>query len=358
MTDRFAPRTTGPAPVETPDLAAADVVLVNTSGGKDSQVLLDEVHRLAALAGATDKLLAVHCDLGVVEWADAATLAEEQANHYGVPFTTVSRTLGNLLDQIADRRVTLDGKSDKLGAEADAAAPLVTDVLAAAVVAALRAKASEAHNASAFPNSSFRYCTSDQKTSQVKKLFTRLAEELGAAGKLGEPVRWTKATKKNPARPIYRPIRIVNCLGMRAQESDFRSKMVPVSRDEASNGVKDITRWLPIHHWTEDEVWARIKESGVRHHRAYDLGMSRLSCAFCVFASKSDLKVSARANRQLAEEYVALEELTRSRFTDRHSMAEILAEVDAEDACKTSPSATVTPLPARRPRVTLEVAAA
>ena len=36
--------------------------------------------------------------------------------------------------------------------------------------------------------------------------------------------------------------------------------------------------------WKVEDVWARIKASGVEHHKAYDLGMSRLSCCFCVFA--------------------------------------------------------------------------
>lgn len=312
----------------------ADVILVNTSGGKDSQTMMDEVHRLATAAGFTDKLIAAHCDLGRAEWEDTPELAEEQSGHYGIRFEKVSRELGDLLDQIADRRVSLDSKSDRLYAAADEAAGNMTDALSAAVVLALRFKARESYEAAAFPSSDARYCTSDQKTSQVKKLITRLIEEFGVAGKLGPPTGFTKK-----GEPVYRALRVLNCLGMRAAESTKRAKYTPLEW-EVANTKREVVRWLPIFDWSDDEVWARIAETGVRYHWAYDLGMSRLSCAFCVFASKADLKISARRNRKLAEDYVALEDLTRSRFTHNLSMAEVLAEVDAEDA-----AGTATPIP-------------
>ena len=329
-------RLTGPAPGPTPDLAAADILLINTSGGKDSQVLLDEVTRLAEANPRTDPnepprwTVAVHCDLGPVEWDGTPELAAEQVTHYpGVRFEIVKRDLGHLLIQVADRRIALDKKSEKYRAEAAA----TTDP---AEKAELLKKAETAYNAAAFPSSKARFCTSDQKTSQVAKLMTQLVDEYRAA------------------YGITRPVRIINTLGIRAAESPTRAKKSPLGPDVASNGKREVTRWLPIFHWTDDDVWARIKETGIRYHKAYDLGMSRLSCAFCVFASKADLKISARHNRALAEEYVALEELTRSRFTMAHSMAEILAEVDAEDAAGVVP---ITPAPRIR-RIPIALAAA
>lgn len=49
----------------TPDLRSYDVLLVNSSGGKDSQAMLDHVVRLAREAGVADRIVVVHCDLGV-----------------------------------------------------------------------------------------------------------------------------------------------------------------------------------------------------------------------------------------------------------------------------------------------------
>ena len=65
--------------------------------------------------------------------------------------------------------------------------------------------------------------------------------------------------------------------------------------------------WLPIHHWDEDRVWADIRESGVRYHEAYDLGMPRLSCVFCIFAPRAALIVAGRANPELLDEYCETE---------------------------------------------------
>ncbi|MBQ1164283.1 hypothetical protein KBZ21_40520, partial [Streptomyces sp. A73] len=48
-------------------------------------------------------------------------------------------------------------------------------------------------------------------------------------------------------------------------------------------------------------VWARIKASGVRYHWAYDKGMKRLSCSFCVLASREDLECAARLEARVAE---------------------------------------------------------
>ena len=78
--------------------------------------------------------------------------------------------------------------------------------------------------------------------------------------------------------------------------------------------------------WTEDQVWVSIRKSGVRYHEAYDLGMSRLSCCFCIFASRSDLLVSAKANPELLDLYCDLEAKIDHTFRYDLSLAEIRDE--------------------------------
>ena len=75
----------------TPDLTSFDFIVVNTSAGKDSQAMMDYVCRLAREAGVLDRVLAVHADLGRVEWKGTRELAEEHAKHYGTPFHVVRR---------------------------------------------------------------------------------------------------------------------------------------------------------------------------------------------------------------------------------------------------------------------------
>lgn len=262
-----------------PDITTYDFVLINSSGGKDSQAMLDYIVEAADAAGVSrDRLLVVHADLGRVEWAGTRELAAEQAAHYGLRFEVVSRGQ-DLLDQIEARGM--------------------------------------------FPSSTARYCTSDHKRDQVAKLLTKLAAE-------GRDLQGIDG----------RPVRILNCLGLRAQESPARRKRQAFAADaRATNARRHVDAWLPIHDWTVEDVWARIKASGVRFHDAYRLGMTRLSCAFCIFASRADLLISAKANPALLEAYAAVEARIDHRFTQALSIAE-LRDLAAREASTFTPLTT------------------
>ena len=247
---------------EIPDLSSYDFIVLNTSAGKDSQAMMDEVVRICREAGVSDKLVAIHCDLGRVEWKGTLELAEEHCAHYGIPLRVVRREKGDLLKQVEERGMWPDNKN--------------------------------------------RFCTSDQKRDQAAKVFTALAAaELGRA---------------NPGRPI----RILSCMGFRAQESTARAKRIPFSNDKrCSTGKKTVDVWLPIHTWKVEQVWSTIKASGVRYHHAYDLGMPRLSCMFCIFAPKDALVIAGRANPELLDEYVALEAKIGHSFQNGKPIADI-----------------------------------
>lgn len=243
-----------------------DCIVVNSSAGKDSQAMLDLVVRQAEALGVKQKVVVVHADLGRAEWKGTKELAEFQATHYGVRFEVVRRRQGDLLDHVRQR-----GK---------------------------------------WPSSTARYCTSDHKRGQVARLLTSLTQEAKRDGVRG------------------RRVRILNCLGLRAEESPARSKRLPFSLDRrATNGKRVVHTWLPLHDWTTEEVWAAIRASGVPHHPAYDLGMPRLSCCFCIFAPKKALVLAGIHNRQLLDEYVAVEDAIGHRFRKELSLVEVRNEV-------------------------------
>lgn len=244
-----------------PDLASYDAILINTSGGKDSQAMMDYVVELARSATPGVAISAVHCDLGRVEWPGTRELVERQCAHYGIPLRIVARPQGDLLHQIEFERKK-------------------------------------------FPDGPRRFCTSDQKTGQVRPLLTAMGAALRAEG------------RKVP--------RILSCLGMRAAESPRRAGLDPLEVERSNRNVH-IDRWLPIHGWTDAEVWARIAASGVDHHPAYDAGMPRLSCSFCILASKPALVRAAQLRPDLAAEYAGIEQRIGFRFKDNLSMADIIA---------------------------------
>lgn len=244
------------------NLTDYDFIVLNTSAGKDSQAMMDYVCGLAKAAGVLDRVVAVHADLGRVEWAGTRELAEEHAKHYGIPIHVVRREKGDLLDQVEARGM--------------------------------------------WPDSQNRFCTSDQKRDQVAKYVTQITNE-----KLSQ----TKSAQ---------PVRILNCMGFRKDESPARAKRQTESTNtRLTNGKRVVTEWLPIHDWSVAKVWETIKSSGVRYHSAYDKGMPRLSCCFCIFAPKDALVIAGKENPDLLAEYVRVEEKIGHTFRKDFKIKEV-----------------------------------
>lgn len=251
-----------------PNLADYGVILVNISAGKDSQACLDVVVAAARAAGVEDRVVAVHADLGDAEWEGVPELAAEHAAHYGLRFELVSRQRNGQIETILDR-VAQRGL---------------------------------------FPDAARRWCTSDHKRGPVRTLMTRLVAEIRSSG-----------------HEMGGPVRLLNVMGLRAEESAARSRRSPYAPNHsASNGRRLVDDWYPIHDWTVGRVWERIADAGTRPHPAYAAGMSRLSCRFCVLASRADLICSARLNPELAQRYAAVEQETGHRFRNDLSMADII----------------------------------
>jgi 3'-phosphoadenosine 5'-phosphosulfate sulfotransferase (PAPS reductase)/FAD synthetase len=255
------------------NLTGYDFIVVNSSAGKDSQATLDFVYHEAKAQGVESRIVVVHADLGRVEWEGTRDLAERQSAHYGARFEVVKRGQNDLLDHVKARGM--------------------------------------------WPSPKLRYCTSDHKRGPVRTLFTKLTEEHRRS--LRRALLWAQS-----------PCRILNCMGMRAQESPARAKLEPFKFEKsASNGKRHVDTWLPIHGWTVDQVWDRIRQSGVEHHYAYDLGMPRLSCMFCIFAPKNALMLAGHHNRAMLREYVQTETDIDHTFRQDLTLASIEQELEA-----------------------------
>ncbi|WP_327309673.1 phosphoadenosine phosphosulfate reductase family protein (plasmid) [Streptomyces sp. NBC_01298] len=83
-------------------IKAADIVVIQTSAGKDSVVALHRVVAAARKAGCMHKLRVMHCDLGQAEWPGVRQLARRQAERYGIPFILVESE-GGFLGMVEDR---------------------------------------------------------------------------------------------------------------------------------------------------------------------------------------------------------------------------------------------------------------
>ena len=136
-----------------------------------------------------------------------------------------------------------------------------------------------------FPDSGRRYCTSDTKRTPIERELRRFLK----------------------AHPRYGN-HIVNAMGMRASESPARSKLAPWRRsDRNSRAGREWYDWLPIHGLETSDVFRVIREAGQSPHWAYAAGMTRLSCSFCILASRADLRRAAELRPRLYASYCALE---------------------------------------------------
>ncbi|WGO96430.1 phosphoadenosine phosphosulfate reductase family protein (plasmid) [Pseudomonas viciae] len=193
------------------------------------------------------QLVVVHASLGPMEWPGAMELARDQAAAAGLPFI-VAKAAKTLLEMVERRFETR---------------PEVPS----------------------WPSASTRQCTSDLKRGPIQREVRRYAKANGFKT-------------------------IVNCLGLRAQESPGRAKRAVFSRMGISNSVLTWYEWLPIHDMRTTEVFSAIEGAGQEPHYAYALGNDRLSCVFCIMASKPDLRNGRIERPELFEQYVALEQRT------------------------------------------------
>jgi DNA sulfur modification protein DndC len=141
-----------------------------------------------------------------------------------------------------------------------------------------------------WPSARYRQCTSDLKRGPLEKL-----------------IRGISKKKKNKL--------IVNCMGMRKEESAKRAKLSPFKLSKAnSKAGREWYNWLPIFHLTEQEVFKTIWLAGEKPFWTYAAGMKRKSCCFCIMACESDLKIAAKYRPDLLRKIVEKEKSTGHTF--------------------------------------------
>lgn len=242
--------------------------------------MLSHVAGLAREAGVLDRVVAVHADLGRFEWPGTRELAETQARHLGVRSMVVKRPQGDLLDLV--------------------------------------------EHYGYWPKPNTRYCTAMLKRAQIHRALTKLADEARASWP--KPARRRRGQK--PER--LRPVRVLNCIGLRAEESPGRANHAPLERDARSSGRrKAVDIWLPIQAWTEAEVWAACRASGAPIHPAYAAGLPRASCVLCIYAPREALIVAGRLHPALLAEYVAMEQKIGHDFKHHLPIARVAEDVAA-----------------------------
>src|SRR3546814_183175 len=137
------------------------LIVVNLSGGKDGQAML--LHMICRLQLPVSQMVCIHADLGEAEWEGTEDHARSQAEAFGIPF---------LVCRAHDKSGNDKALIDYIDARGQ------------------------------FPSRSSRFCTSDWKRGPIRRTINAYRRQI------------------NHQSPY-----VLNCMGMRSQESVERSKL-------------------------------------------------------------------------------------------------------------------------------------
>lgn len=254
-------------PEITAALAQGAPVAFGVSGGKDSDAMVLETSAYLDAMGHDGPRILIHSDLGRVEWAQSLPQCERLAAHVGRELVVVRRQAGDLLDRWQARWAANVERYAKL-----ACVKLILP----------------------WSTPSMRFCTSELKTAIICRALVR---------------RFSGQT-------------IISASGIRRQESPSRAK-APIAK--AQPKLTSATQRTSGYDWHPiiDYDLAQVRATHQRHkfalHEAYTrYGTSRVSCTFCILASRADLVASATCtdNHEIYREMVDLEIASTFRFQD------------------------------------------
>ena len=168
-----------------------------------------------------------------------------------------------------------------------------------------------------FPSASARFCTSDTKRGPIER----------------ELRRYLKANPRFEGR-------LVNALGIRRDESRDRARRIPWRRNQRmSVAGREIYDWLPVFDLTTQDVFRVITEAGQSPHPVYSFGLTRCSCSFCIFASRSDLRRAAELRPDLYAKYAQLERRIAHTLSPTRKYLPELTGIPVESPDRTLPRA-------------------
>jgi len=283
-------------------------LLVNVSGGADSDAMLTQLWRLYqqnhphAWPGS---FTTIHSHLQRNEWPFTLPHIQRYVTELtGQPPVIVKREKGDLLDRWWQRYHTLQAEGRDVPPWSSAAA---------------------------------RFCTGEMKAQVIH--------------------RWTR-------KHFPRNATVISAIGIRADESPARARKSvfhPETKASAPTKNRHVYRWLPIHDFTLADVWATLGWTlerlealrtevrtqiqpgdfealqtvldrwGYTANSVYALNNDRCSCRLCVLASRNDLLNGIRWNPDHFRDLVELELASGFGFQQGRWLADLCPELLTDD---------------------------
>lgn len=239
-----------------------DIVIINSSAGKDSLCALYTISDMAEQQNyPKSRIWVSHQDLGRMEWPGTKELAEQQALYFGFNFVvSIRRTKAGVEENLLDY----------------------------------------VRRRKKWPSNKQRWCTSDFKRGPGARVITQLTKDI-----------------KGKHKVLY-------VFGFRADESPARAKKQLLKLNTISTTKnREVWEYCPILDWSLEFVWGVIRAYKLPYHWAYDLGMPRLSCIFCIFSPFDALVIAGINNPVLLDEYAEVEAEVGHSFRDGFKIAEV-----------------------------------
>lgn len=237
-------------------------IIICVSGGKDSQLVTEQVVNYARNRNHAGDLVLCYSDLGRVVWSDARSQCQQLAERLGVPLHIVTRNAGGLMERWTKRWHDNLRRYKELSC--------VKLILP-------------------WSTPSMRFCTSELKTAIIQS--------------------WIRKTYKQP---------VLCVLGIRRDES--RSKRsgrgaAPIFKVHRTKNGKAPAMpegsidWNAIVEVKTEAVFQILRSINQPLPSAYTFGASRFSCCFCVMGATADQVAATRdpRNHDLYREQCELE---------------------------------------------------
>lgn len=257
-------------------------IIICVSGGKDSQLVTEQVVTYARNRNHAGDLVLCYSDLGRVVWSDARSQCQQLAERLGLPLQIVARNAGGLMERWTKRWQDNLRRYKELSC--------VKLILP-------------------WSTPSMRFCTSELKTAIIQS--------------------WIRRTYKQP---------VLCVLGIRRDES--RSKRsgrgaAPIFKVHRTKNGKAPAMpegsidWNAIVEVKTEAVFQILRSTNQPLPSAYTFGASRFSCCFCVMGATADQLAATRdpRNHDLYREQCELEISSTFAFQANKWLSDVAPEL-------------------------------
>jgi 3'-phosphoadenosine 5'-phosphosulfate sulfotransferase (PAPS reductase)/FAD synthetase len=252
------------------------------SGGKDSQLVAEQVVSYARNRNHAGELVLCYSDLGRVVWSDAHFQCEQLAQRLGLRLQVVSRNAGGLMERWTKRWQDNLSRYKELSC--------VKLILP-------------------WSTPSMRFCTSELKTAIIQ--------------------RWIRKTYHQP---------VICVLGVRRDESRSKTSgrgAAPVFKVHHTRDGKTPVMpegsidWNAIVEVRTETVFQILRSSQKPLPSAYTFGSSRFSCCYCIMATATDLFAATRdpRNHELYRQQCELEISSTFSFQTNKWLSDVATEL-------------------------------